>query len=215
MLQRFIRRVRRLAARPWCALILRCGASLSCGALMAGASALGLPVPVALAWLCAMDFGAEAVCAYAGAAAGYLLLWELADVLEPLAAGFLILSGLGLFRGLLPEERWFRALAGSALYAVVSLIFLLQGPMQPFEIIFFFLRLMVLAGAAFAFSGTQRGKTRLLALIAGSTRLLLPGGLPLRRPGPGGLGGAGGVPRGGRGPHLPPGPAGPISVVLF
>ena len=145
-----------------------------------GAAVMELPVPLLPAYLCALTFGPEAVAAYLGAAAGYLLLWETADVLEPLAAGLLILSGLGLFRDLLPDEqRWFRSAAGSALYALVSLIFLLQGPMQPFEITFFFLKLAVLAAFTAAFTGPRRRGALTLAWIAGCAKLVFPGDLSL------------------------------------
>ena len=150
------------------------------GAALSGAAVMELPVPLLPAYLCALTFGPEAVAAYLGAAAGYLLLWETADVLEPLAAGLLILSGLGLFRDLLPDEqRWFRSAAGSALYALVSLIFLLQGPMQPFEITFFFLKLAVLAAFTAAFTGPRRRGALTLAWIAGCAKLVFPGDLSL------------------------------------
>lgn len=143
-------------------------------------------MPLLPAYLCALTFGPEAVAAYLGAAAGYLLLWETADVLEPLAAGLLILSGLGLFRDLLPDEqRWFRSAAGSALYALVSLIFLLQGPMQPFEITFFFLKHAVLAAFTAAFTGPASRGALTLAWIAGCASWfsleIFPSGLFSRR----------------------------------
>ena len=125
MLLKSLRRAalpRRLSSRRWFRPLLRCLAAALTGAALSGAAVMELPVPLLPAYLCALTFGPEAVAAYLGAAAGYLLLWETADVLEPLAAGLLILSGLGLFRDLLPDEqRWFRSAAGSALYALVSL----------------------------------------------------------------------------------------------
>ena len=109
-LQRWPNRLRRLVSRPWCTWVLRCAAAALTGAALSGAAVMELPVPMAPAYLCALTFGPEAVAAYLGAAAGYFAFWETADALEPLAAGFLILSGLGLFRDLLPEEaRWFRS----------------------------------------------------------------------------------------------------------
>ena len=175
-----IRQIRHLLSQPWMGLGLRCAVGVVVGALLTGCSALELPVPVALAYLASLEFGVEAVCTYVGAAAGYLLLWETVDVVEPLAAGFLILSGLGIFRGLLPaEQRWFRSAAVCAIYALVGLILLLQGPMQPFEIAFFFVKLGVLAGFTAGFCGKGQRRALLLALIGGCTRLRLPGGLPL------------------------------------
>ena len=179
-LQRWPNRLRRFVSRPWCTWVLRCAAAALTGAALSGAAVMELPVPMAPAYLCALTFGPEAVAAYLGAAAGYFVFWETADALEPLAAGFLILSGLGLFRDLLPEEaRWFRSAAGSALYALIGLVFLLQGPMQPFEIVFFLVKLAVLAAFTAAFSGPRRSGALTLAWIAGCCKLLLPGGLPL------------------------------------
>ena len=183
MLLKSLRRAalpRRLSSRRWFRPLLRCLAAALTGAALSGAAVMELPVPLLPAYLCALTFGPEAVAAYLGAAAGYLLLWETADVLEPLAAGLLILSGLGLFRDLLPDEqRWFRSAAGSALYALVSLIFLLQGPMQPFEITFFFLKLAVLAAFTAAFTGPRRRGALTLAWIAGCAKLVFPGDLSL------------------------------------
>ena len=183
MLLKSLRRAalpRRLSSRRWFQPLLRCLAAALTGAALSGAAVMELPVPLLPAYLCALTFGPEAVAAYLGAAAGYLLLWETADVLEPLAAGLLILSGLGLFRDLLPDEqRWFRSAAGSALYALVSLIFLLQGPMQPFEITFFFLKLAVLAAFTAAFTGPRRRGALTLAWIAGCAKLVFPGDLSL------------------------------------
>ena len=170
---------RRLFTRRWMRRMLRCLMSALTGAALSGAAVMELPVPLFPAYLCAMTFGPETVAAYLGAAAGYLALWETAEALEPLAAGFLILSGLGLFRDLLPDgQRWFRSAAGSALYALVALIFLLQGPMQPFEIAFFFLKLVLLAAFTAAFTGPRRKIFLRLAWIAGTGAVRLPGDLP-------------------------------------
>ena len=183
MFLKFLRRAelpRRLFTRRWARMMLRCLMSALTGAALSGAAVMELPVPLAPAYLCALTFGPEAVAAYLGAAAGYFVFWETAEVLEPLAAGFLILSGLGLFRDLLPDEqRWFRSAAGSALYAVVGLIFLLQGPMQPFEITFFFLKLALLAAFTAAFTGPRRKTFLRLAWIAGASAVRLPGDLSL------------------------------------
>ncbi len=173
-------RFRRLWMLPQAAMALRCAGALVMGALLAGAGVTELPVPLALAWLSAQTFGAEAVCAYLGTAAGLLLRWPLNDALEPLAAGFLMLAGLGLFRGLLPQERrWFLPAASAALYAVVGLVFLLQGPLQPFEAAFFCLRLALLAAGCAAFCGNFAPQALVLAAIAGGCRWMLPAGLPL------------------------------------
>ena len=173
-------RIRRLRTVPLAALALRCAGALAMGALLAGAGVTELPVPLALAWLSTQTFGAEAVCAYLGTAAGLLLRWPLNDALEPLAAGFLMLAGLGLFRGLLPRERrWFLPAASAALYAVVGLVFLLQGPLQPFEAAFFCFRLALLAAGSAAFCGDFAPQALVLAAIAGGCRWMLPAGLPL------------------------------------
>ena len=76
-----------LAARP----ILR-GALRALGAgcfcfVLAGAGLLSEHVPLALAPVCVLPFGAAAVCAYLGAAAGYAMFWGLSSALEPVAAG--------------------------------------------------------------------------------------------------------------------------------
>ena len=95
MLLKSLRRAalpRRLPSRRWFRPLLRCLAAALTGAALSGAAVMELPVPLLPAYLCALTFGPEAVAAYLGAAAGYLLLWETADVLEPLAAGLLILS---------------------------------------------------------------------------------------------------------------------------
>ena len=119
MLLKSLRRAalpRRLSSRRWFRPLLRCLAAALTGAALSGAAVMELPVPMAPAYLCALTFGPEAVAAYPGAAAGSIVFWETADALEPLAARFLIRSGLGLFRDLLPEAaRWFRIVAVSPL----------------------------------------------------------------------------------------------------
>ena len=169
-----------MVSRVLRSLPLRCCRFAAAGFLLSGIFVQGQFLPIPLAFLCAQDFCAETVCAYLGCAAGYLLFLGTAAALEPLAAGFLMLAGLCLFRGLLPSDRrWFQPSAGAALYAAVGLIFLLQAPLTLSSVLLYVLRAALIAGFGTAFQGAHRTELLLYALLAGFCRIPLPGRIPL------------------------------------
>lgn len=167
-------------------LALRCGAAFAGCFLLAGVSLLGRSVTAALALLAAMPFSLAAICAYLGASAGYLVFWGSAGAFEPAAAGFLILAELCIFSGLLPRERkWFLPASSCVLYTLIGVLSLMSTDFSIRETVFLIVRLLLLAVCTAAFTDALERRSRpargflAACLLAGCSRILLPGGLPL------------------------------------
>lgn len=176
----------RLSTSSALRLALRCGAAFAGAFLLAGLRLLGKSVPVALALLAAMPFSLAAVCAYLGAAAGYLVFWGTAGAFEPAAAGFLILAELCIFSGLLPRERkWFLPASACVLYALIGLLSLMSVRFSIREVAFFLTRLLLLAASTCVFSAAITEKSRAawgalaLCLLAGCSAIRLSANIPL------------------------------------
>ena len=158
---------------------------LAAGFILAGITVLSRPVPLALSLLAALPFGFPAVFAFAGLVCGYLHFWGLAETLGFLGAGFLILSGLCIFRDLLPaQRRWFVPIAAGLVYLLIGFVLLMDSTVSLRSVIFLLMQtgLLILGAHAFcaSLSGIGPGSGALaLGLAAGLLRVVLPGGLPL------------------------------------
>lgn len=164
---------------------VQAAAALTGGFLLAGASLLDRPIPAALALVAALPFGVPAVCAYGGAALGYLIFWGMGRAVVPAAAGFLIVAGLCLFTGLLPQERgWFMPLAASLLYGIIGFLELMQARFPLGDTVFLLAQSLLLGLCSGQFAKALQGdrlarRVLGLCLLAGCTAIRLPGGIPL------------------------------------
>lgn len=152
--------------------------------VLSGAGLLDGHVPLALAPVCVLPFGAQAVCAYLGAAAGYAVFWGFSAAVEPIAAGFLLLAGSCLLEGLLPQQRWAGAAVASAIYALLGIIFLLQADAGPVGALRLVLRLTLLNGSVRALrpAHTDAGlqpRAAVICLLAGLVRVTVLLDIPL------------------------------------
>ncbi|MCQ2420361.1 MAG: SpoIIE family protein phosphatase [Clostridia bacterium] len=153
--------------------------------LLSGVTLLSGPVPLALALPAALPFGLPAVLTFAAAAGGYLLFWGLADGLLFIGSGFLILSGLCIFRDLLPVQRqWFVPIAAGLLFILVGLVLLTGSRFSFRTVVFLLMQTALLTAGAKTFSAASSGSSSergllLLCIAAGTMRFCLPGGLPL------------------------------------
>lgn len=161
------------------------GAALG-GALLAGVRVRGHAMPVCLALCAALPCGLTGVCAYLGGAGMFVLLYGAPQALNVLAAGFLILTGQLLLRGLLPQDRrWFVPLGAATLYGLLEFLALLQAYFAPEQTLLFVLRTALLGVCSRVFSEalTRRSRPARLflgwCLLAGSGAVSLPGSVPL------------------------------------
>lgn len=165
--------------------LLRQGAALAGGFLLAGISVLGRPVPVAIGLTAALPFGVPAVCTYIGSALGYLAFWGMDRAIAPAAAGFLTLAGLCLFTDLVPKDRaWFLPWAAAVLYGLIGLLSLLGNgfPLGDTAFLLGQMALLGLCGCRFAAAlEGSRGDRLFLGLcaLAGTCAIRLPGNVPL------------------------------------
>ncbi len=166
-------------------LITQSFCAAAAGFLLSGITLLTRPVPLALAFLAAFPFGLPAVLAFAASAGGYLFFWGLADALLFLGAGFLILSGLCIFRDLLPAQRqWFVPITAGLLFLLIGLVLLTGRDFSVQSVMFLMMHtvLVILGARTFsaALSGSLAGRGLLLLCIAaGCIRFCLPGVLPV------------------------------------
>ncbi|MBQ1281169.1 MAG: SpoIIE family protein phosphatase, partial [Oscillospiraceae bacterium] len=124
---------------------------------------------------------------YLGSAVGHHTLFGFSEALLPIAAGFLIVCELYIFRDLLPSDRrWFVPTSASVLYALVGFLFLLDRNFPPEDTVFFALQTLLLALLSVQFSAALSSKNDPIArsllalcLIAGSGQIRLFGTLPL------------------------------------
>lgn len=159
-------------------------AAFAAAFVLAGVRVLDRHVPAALALTAALPFGLPAVCAYLGAALGYLAFWGLSAAFEPIVAGFLILAEICIFSGLLPRERgWFMPASGALLYAMAGFLHLLECSFAAGETVFLLARLLILAVCCAQDAAALRGERSArffvcLCLIAGCAAVR-PLGMPL------------------------------------
>ena len=179
----------RFAASTVLQLAAQCGAAFAGGFLLAGVRLLGRNVPAALALTASLPFSLPAICAYLGAAAGYLVFWGADGAFEPIAAGFLILAELCIFSGLLPRERrWFMPASACCLYLLIGILSLLSAGLQAGSAAFLAARLLILAVCTAQFTAAVQEHSRAgrcvlaLLLLAGCSAVSLPGGLRLSVP---------------------------------
>ena len=144
------RSLRRAAGRmervPYLNQVLGCVLLCIAGFLLAGSGLLGSCVPLALAPVCALDFGAGSICAFVGAAGGYLFFWGASAALEPIAAGFLLLAGSCMFRDLPSAQK--KALfppAAAGVYALIGIVFLVDAGGARSRILQLLVRTLLLA----------------------------------------------------------------------
>ena len=179
----------RFAASTVLQLAAQCGAAFAGGFLLAGVRLLGRNVPAALALAASLPFSLPAICAYLGAAAGYLVFWGADGAFEPIAAGFLILAELCIFSGLLPRERrWFMPASACCLYLLIGILSLLSAGVQAGSAAFLAARLLILAVCTAQFTAAVQEHSRAgrcvlaLLLLAGCSAVSLLGGLRLSVP---------------------------------
>lgn len=164
---------------------IRCALALAAGFLLSGAQILGRPLPLALSLVAALGFGLSGCFCYFGALAGYLLIWGLSQTLEFVAGGFLMLAAASLFGEIgAKDRRWFLPACAGALYLLPAIVSLLGGRVSAFDGIFLFAKLLLLMAETALFSAGLAEKPYgkgaiLLSLLAGVSRVVLPGSLPL------------------------------------
>ena len=179
------RRVVAVLANPALRLGLYALGAFAAGFLLSAAQIIGRCLPVAIALTAALPFSLAAVCAYAGAAAGYLVFWGANLAAEPLAAGFLILAASCLFHDVIPaSRRWFMPLLSSGIYAMTGLIFLLSTPIHTKTAAIYAGRILLLCLCSYLFSGAAEKKPSGLCalglwLLASASRITLLPELPL------------------------------------
>ena len=174
----------RLRRKPLLYAAVRWTGVALCSFFTASAPFFDRPVPAALALICVLPFGPDAICCFLGAAFGYWKFWPMAYALEPMAAGLLLLAGSCLFQSYLPEKGWARPLFFTGLYLPVAFVFLLDRHTRPTDVTFFALRLALLALLTFRMQSFPDTRARLTALLAcaGLGRLELFSLLPLSVP---------------------------------
>ena len=159
--------------------------AFAAGFLLSAAQVGESALPAAVALSAALPFSMAAVCAYAGAAFGYFMFWGAAGAVEPVAAGFLILSASCLFHDVIPaSRRWFFPLLAAGIYAMTGLIFLLSAPVHTKAACIFAGKIVLVGLCSRLFAGLPEKRAQSAAalgfglLLSGSRLMLLPG-LPL------------------------------------
>ena len=153
------------AAHPFMRTLLRTAGAFAAAFVLADASVLGNSIPLSLAFLAAMPFGLPCIGAFLGASSGFVIFWGLSEALTPLAAGFLIVAELGIFRELLPRDRrWFLPLSAALLYALPGFVQLLQARLSPEPTVLFAVRTVLLGVCCRLLGGSERLRRNALAL---------------------------------------------------
>lgn len=175
-----------LAASPLLQTVLKTAGGFLAGFLLSGVQLLGRSLPASLAFVAAQPFGLPSIFTYLGACIAHHNLYGFSEALLPIAAGFLILSELCIFRDLLPSDRrWFVPASSAVLYALVGFLFLLDRHFPPEDTVFFVAQTLMLALLSMQFSAALSKSAPIarglfaLCLIAGSGQILLFGKLPL------------------------------------
>lgn len=171
-----------LAVQPFFRLWLYALGAFGTGFVLSAAQFDGKNLPAAISLAAALPFSLAAVCAYAGAACGYLVFWGMSGAAEPVAAGFLILAASCLFHDVIPaSRRWFLPLCAAGIHAAVGLIFLLSAPVTTARVLLFLARATLVCLCARLFSGLPEksavslGALGLWLLLAADQLVLLPG----------------------------------------
>lgn len=153
------------------------------GVLFSAAGMGGRPLPLCCALMSALDFCLPCVGCFLGAAAGSCWFWGIDLALEPLAAGFLVLAGLCLFDGLVPEgQKWFLPACTASLYLLVGMIFLLDASQTPPDVLLFLIRLALVFFCSGLFRDALKNRSAagcaalFLAVLASCGRFRLSGG---------------------------------------
>lgn len=178
--------LRRIAASAPLGLLVRGMLALCAGAVLSGVALPGGSLPLGLALVAALPFGAASVCALLGAVGAHALIYGLSQTLSVAAAGFLIETELLIFRELLPrDKRWFLPASAAVLYGMVEFLELLQAHFVPDETLLFLGRVGMLGVCAWVFTDAVTSRDRgariflALCLLAGCRSLVLPGGVRL------------------------------------
>ena len=178
--------LRRVSASAPLGLLVRGMLALCAGAALSGVRLPGGSLPLGLALVAALPFGAVSVCALLGAVGAHALIYGFSQTLSVAAAGFLIETELLIFRELLPrDKRWFLPVSAAVLYGMVEFLELLQAHFAPDETLLFLARVGMLGVCAWAFTDAVTSRARgarvflALCLLAGCGALVLPGGVRL------------------------------------
>jgi len=159
--------------------------AMAAGFVLAGVSAAGTWMPLSISLAATLGLGLPAFGAYGGSCLGYLLFWDTAVALEPMAAGLLVVACHCIF-GDQParQNRWYAPGSAVVFSALVGILFLLEQRFVIRAVWRFLLRLAVAGGGALCFHMALYREDRLCRLIllacfcAGGCALQ-PVGLPL------------------------------------
>ena len=179
------RRITAAFSKPLLRLGLYALGAFAAGFLLSAAQIAGKALPAAIALTAALPFSLASICAYAGAAAGYLTFWGSSVCAEPLAAGFLILAAACLFHDVVPSsKRLFFPLLSAGIYTMTGLIFLLSAQISAAALAVYLGRTLLLFLCSYLFSSLQERTPESLAalvfvLLASSSRIFLMPNLPL------------------------------------
>lgn len=160
--------------------------AFAAGLLLSGTHILSVHLPAAVCLTAALGSTLPGALAYIGALTGGLLLWDPAEVLLTLAAGFLTLvSAWALQEMPVSKKNWFPLLSATAPGLMVGLMLLFSSPITPKSIVAFALQTLSLPLGVWACKCVLAKPTgapicaAVFALVSGSGSILLPGQLPL------------------------------------